>query len=92
MADHELKIWPDYFRMARDGVKHFEVRKYDRNFQPGQTLLLREWDPAVAGYTGRQTERRISFVLTSGRVPGLETGYCALGLYPPGCAICGHEG
>ena len=80
MADHELKTWPDYFEMVKAGEKHFEVRRYDRNFQPGQTLLLREWDPGSKEYTGRQVERRISFMRTAGSMIGIEKGYCILGL------------
>lgn len=79
MADHELKIWPDYFRWVDDGHKSFEVRRYDRNFQPGQTLLLREWDPGSKEYTGRQVERKISFMMTGGK-HGIESGFCVLQL------------
>jgi len=80
MADHELKTWPDYFRMVESGHKSFEVRRYDRNFQPGEMLLLREWDPVDEEYTGRQVERRISFILTGGKF-GIEAGFCILQLY-----------
>lgn len=80
MADHELKIWPDYFRWVEDGHKSFEVRRYDRNYQPGQTLLLREWDPGSKEYTGRQAERKISFMMTGGKF-GIKSGFCILQLY-----------
>ena len=42
---HELKIWPQYYARVADGSKTFEVRDNDRGFQPGDTVVLREWDP-----------------------------------------------
>jgi hypothetical protein len=42
---HVLKIWPQYFCRAEDGSKTFEVRKNDRGFQPGDEVMLREYDP-----------------------------------------------
>lgn len=44
---HELKIWPQYFCRVADGSKTFEVRNNDRGFQPGDTVVLREWDPTL---------------------------------------------
>lgn len=42
---HELKIWPQYFCRVKDGSKTFEVQDNDRGFQPGDTVILREFDP-----------------------------------------------
>ncbi len=42
---HELKIWPQYYARVADGSKTFEVRKNDRNFQMGDTVELRYFDP-----------------------------------------------
>lgn len=44
---HELKILPQYFCRVADGSKTFEVRDNDRGFQPGDTVVLREYDPAI---------------------------------------------
>lgn len=41
---HDLKTDPVYFQRLVDGTKTFEVRKDDRGYQSGDTLVLREWD------------------------------------------------
>lgn len=41
---HELKIWPQYYCRVADGSKTFELRDNDRGFQPGDTVILKEWD------------------------------------------------
>ena len=43
MTIHELKIWPQYFDAIASGIKTFEVRKDDRGFAVGDTLVLKEW-------------------------------------------------
>ncbi|WP_331384989.1 DUF3850 domain-containing protein [Bacillus badius] len=42
---HELKIYPQYFKAVVSGKKSFEIRKNDRDFKVGDTLLLHEFDP-----------------------------------------------
>lgn len=95
-ATHELKVWPVYFRRLADGLKTFEIRKNDRGYQAGDTLILREYDPAgdhddcpdercaTRRYTGAQIRRRIGFV-ASGRLFGLDLGeHVVLSLLPHG--------
>jgi len=88
MMTHELKVWPEYFEAIVDGSKTFEVRRDDRGFQVGDTLVLREWDPNVkeAGvdwyapaYTGRELKREVTYILR-GPTFGIEAGYCVVGL------------
>jgi hypothetical protein len=79
---HELKIWPYYFRAIVEGRKKFELRKNDRGgFFAGETLHLREWDPGIKDYTGRETRRRILYVL-DGPSHGIEAGYSCLSIGP----------
>lgn len=42
---HELKIWPQYYCRVADGSKTFEVRNNDRGYQPGDLVVLSEFDP-----------------------------------------------
>lgn len=39
---HKLKIIPDRFEAILEGIKTFEIRFNDRNFQVGDILLLAE--------------------------------------------------
>lgn len=75
---HELKTWPIYFDAVADGRKTFEVRKADRDFQVGDTLILNAWKPDW-GYTGASLMRQITYVLPGGQF-GIEDGYCVLGI------------
>lgn len=44
---HELKTWPEPFRATCSGRKTHEVRREDGlDFQRGDILRLREWQPA----------------------------------------------
>lgn len=45
LMNHELKIYPMYYSRVADGSKTFEVRTNDREFQSGDTVTLREFDP-----------------------------------------------
>jgi hypothetical protein len=61
---HELKTWPEYFGAVLNGTKRFEYRdSSDRDFQVGDTLFLREWDPKEKNYSGRSVHARVSYIL-----------------------------
>jgi len=76
--EHDLKTWPDFFRVILTGEKRFEMRKDDRGFQAGDTLLLREWSKA-AGYSGRIVRAEVLYLL-GGQWPGLEAGYVVMSI------------
>lgn len=82
MNTHELKAWPQYFAGLWDMTKPFELRRNDRNFQVGDELILRGWDPATENYTGDVVARRVCYVISGG--PWLADGYVCLGLEFPG--------
>lgn len=66
MNYHDLKILPEYFEQVRTGQKTFEIRKNDRDFQPGDTVALREYQqfsPTQGSYTGKSMHFTIGYVL-----------------------------
>lgn len=71
---HELKIKPEYFAAVVSGDKTFEIRNNaDRNFQVGDTLLLKAWDGEFIGQT---VERTVSYITDFEQ----KQGYVVLGL------------
>ena len=60
---HNLKIWPEYFDVILSGEKTFELRKDDRGFGVGDTLLLKEWTQH-GGYTGREIAVMVTYILS----------------------------
>lgn len=66
---HDLKILPQYLDAILSGDKTFEVRSIkDRTFNLGDTMRLREFDPAKhivdgAGYSGREVSVQVIYIL-----------------------------
>ena len=60
---HKLKTWSKYYKEVENGNKTFEVRKFDRPFKVGDTLLLQEWDNETEMYTGNELEVTITYIL-----------------------------
>lgn len=78
---HELKTWPRFFQPLLDGIKKFELREDDRNFQVGDILNLREYIPETSDYSGRFIKFMVVYKLTHADFPkGIQPGYCILGL------------
>lgn len=78
-----LKCRPEYFEAVRSGKKTFEIRKNDRDFRVGDTLLLQEWDPDTETYTNRSIAVKVTYVLKGDEGiahMGLEEGYALLGI------------
>ena len=88
MSLHYLKLSDKYFDAVKNGVKTFEIRKDDRGYRVGDTLVLQwigseeqmmklalnEQDPPTI-------TRYISYILTHDDFPnGLKEGYVILGL------------
>lgn len=63
MARIEKKIWPQYFEEILSGKKKFELRLADFEVDPGDILILREWDPKTQEYTGRQVKKKVSYII-----------------------------
>ena len=73
---HELKILPEYFQAVVSGEKTAELRKDDRDYKVGDTLLLREWNGT--GYTGGSISVRVTHILRNCSEYGLADGFCIL--------------
>lgn len=77
---HTLKTWPEFYKHIESGRKRFELRKYDRLFQSGDTAILQEWDPVTGKYTGKEDRFKIGYILFDGVALGLKEGYCIFSL------------
>ena len=68
---HDLKTDSEYFHAVRDGSKPFEFRKNDRDFQVGDTLILKETvytavemiKGAPLQYTGKTVYLEVTYVM-----------------------------
>lgn len=76
---HELKILKPYYEAVKAGDKTFELRKDDRPYKIGDTLILREIG-AGNTYTGRYIRKKVGYILRDCPEYGLENGYCILSL------------
>ncbi len=56
------KVWPNAFQAILDGKKKFEIRLCDFECNPGDVLLLWEWDPELKKYTGRKINKKVTYV------------------------------
>lgn len=76
---HELKTWDEFMTDIATGKKPFEVRKNDRDFNVGDTLMLKGWDNHFAEYTGMFIEAEVTYILKGGAW-GIEDGYIVIGI------------
>lgn len=87
-ARHYLKTWPTFFDAVSRGDKNFEVRKDDRAFQAGDTLILEYFDPdptppgEIKMSVPLSIVRVVTYVLRGGQF-GIEAGFVVLGLAEP---------
>ena len=75
---HEIKILPKYFGAVMSGAKNFEIRKNDRDYKVGDTLILKEWDRGK--FTGRELERGVGYIYYGDGTYGLSEDYCVMAL------------
>lgn len=90
MTTHTVKCESQYFQKMLSGEMTFQIRKNDRDYQKGDTLVLLEYDPKERCYVTSSTlssharnANVITFKITSvftGHGFGLEPGYCVLSL------------
>lgn len=63
MKKHELKTWSEYFDAVWSGAKTCEVRVYDREYEVGDVLLLRDYDMRKHEYRGRELEALVTHIV-----------------------------
>lgn len=84
---HVLKTLDCYWDAVECGAKKFEVRKNDRGFQPGDTVVLQRWHthPITKNYRKDSAVEplkfKIGWMLQGGQF-GIECGYCVFSLEP----------
>lgn len=79
MAMHILKTWPAFWSALAAGTKTFEVRRNDRDFKVGDTLMLKEYDYELSAFTGREIARKVTYVMEGGKF-GVDPKFCVMGL------------
>lgn len=75
---HTLKTIQPYYNDVLKGFKTFELRKMDRQFTEGDTIILQEFDGEKL--TGQEQIFYIDYILKDCPQFGLMEGYCILGL------------
>ncbi len=83
-TEHILKTLPEYWDAVERGEKTFEVRRDDRGFQRGDTVVLVRLDRFASGAvfeSHRRLRFTIGWILTGGQF-GIEPGYVVLALHP----------
>ncbi len=78
MKIHELKTVNPFYNLTEAGLKRFELRINDRDFQGGDILILRHWDDELQEYSGREFRAEVTCVLEDHA--GLKPGYCLLSI------------
>jgi hypothetical protein len=86
MTTHHIKIWQRWFDAVASGDKTFEIRRDDRDYKVGDTLVLEEYRQALGEYTGRKLTRIVSYVYrrrdgaNEPFADAIAPDYCVLGI------------
>lgn len=80
---HELKILPKYFEAVKAGIKTFEIRKNDRDYQNGDYLALREWNGEE--YTGRSLLVIVTYIFELFGITDCAEGYVVMSIQRVKC-------
>lgn len=80
MEIHQKKIIQPYFDLVRYGVKTFEIRKNDCDYQAGDIIILTEFDKQNKQEFYNEITVLIKYVLKDYEFIGITKGYCVLGI------------
>lgn len=75
MKVHHIKVESKFWDRVKIGVKPWEVRLNDRDYQTGDQVVLREWSPIKKEFTEEYKLYNITYLL-QGKQYGLKKGYC----------------
>lgn len=78
-VEHEIKCHPRYFIRIAEGTKTFEVRLNDRDYQVGDKLIIKEFDPEK-GWPDHGAYDTISADITYISDAFQQPGYVVLGI------------
>jgi hypothetical protein len=93
---HLVKCWVEFFTPIRDGIKTFDIRRDDRDYQVGDQIVQLEYKHGIGTYTGREVACHITYIARGPKFGpfGLKDGYAILAITviadqhvaPPGSA------
>ena len=72
---HLLKILPKFYEAVSSGFKKFEIRRFDRDYKPGDILVLQEYVDGF--YTGNYCDCRVDYIYTG---EFCLDGYCIMSI------------
>ena len=61
----EKKILKEYFDKIKSGDKTYELRLGDWECNEGDMLVLKEWDSEKKEYSGRDIEKKVTYVFNT---------------------------
>lgn len=82
---HRVKSWSQFFWPIKHKIKLHDLRKNDRDYRVGDTMILQEYDMVGGRYTGEEITALVTFI-TSNQFPCafssavLPADYCILSL------------
>lgn len=81
---HYLKCWGEFFCDMMNEEKSFDYRRDDRDFQVGDCVVLKAYDPVEEEYEGTAVRLayRIKYILRDMKKIGLPKSYCVLEFEP----------
>ena len=78
-TEHEIKCHPEYFHRIVSRQKTFEIRKNDRDYQVGDRLVIREYDPEN-GWPDHGAVATLIADIVYMTTAYQQQGYCVLGI------------
>ena len=81
MQTHKLKCWPEIFEAFVECKKTFDIRFNDRDYQVGDIIKMREWNPDNKEHSGRGLDFKIVYI-TRGLFDQLKANMIVIQLEP----------